>query len=205
MNLWFLCWTLPARTTFESAQVIAPAIITRLTGLDCNPFLRKRLTAIQLWRYRFWYSNYYLTWLMQLLSPYVRILRHYFDFSCPKSQSRECTRIYAAHGSFLIFSRSYFDAGGYIDDGFFLYGEELTVGEICLRLGLRVSYEPDLRVWHHGHRATGRRLNRSTFEYTKQGLQYAMRKYLLAGDSREWMELKQRESRQPGEIRESRS
>lgn len=189
----------------ENAQVIAPAIIARLTELDCNPFLRKRLTAIQLWRYRFWYSNYYLTWSMQLLSPYVRMLRHYFYFWRPKPQSKKCSEIYAAHGSFLIFSSAYFDAGGYIDDGFFLYAEEFSIAEICLRLGLRVVYDPDLRVWHYEHRATGRQLNRSTFEHTKRGLDYALNKYLLAADSGKWVELEHGGSGQSGGIREINS
>ncbi len=167
----------------ENAQVVAPAIIARLTGLDCNPFLRKRLTPIQLWRNRFWYSNYYLTWSLQLLSPYVRILRHFFCFRRLKPQAGKCARIYAAHGSFLIFSRSYFDAGGYIDDGFFLYAEEFTVAEICLRLGLRVVHDPDLQVWHYVHAVTGRTLNRSTYEHAKLGLNYALRKYLLEADT----------------------
>jgi GT2 family glycosyltransferase len=189
----------------ENAQVIAPAIIARLTGLDCNPFLRKRLTAMQLRRYRFWYSNYYLTWIMQLLSPYVRILRHLFYFWRPKPQSKKCERIYAAHGSFLIFSRAYFDAGGYVDDGFFLYAEEFSVAEICLRLGLRVVYDPDLRVWHYGNRATGRRLNRSTFEHTRSGLRYALKKYMLAIDDGKSADLERAEPEQSGGIREINS
>src|SRR5262249_54499191 len=95
-----------------------------------------------------------------------------------KPQSENCETIYGPHGSFLIFSSSYFDAGGFIDDGFFLYAEEFSVAEICLRLCLRVVYDPDLRVWYYGHRTTGRRLNRSTFEHTKLGLHYALTKYL---------------------------
>jgi GT2 family glycosyltransferase len=189
----------------ENAPVIAPGIIARLTGLDCNPFLRKRLTSTQLLRIHFWYSSYYLMWFMQLLSPYARILRHYIRFWRANPQSRECERIYAAHGSFLIFSRKYFDAGGFIDDGFFLYAEELTVAEICLRLRLRVVYDPDLQVWHCGRRATGRRLNRSTFEHTKRGLDYALRKYLLAADSRRWAEREHGGSDQSGGIREINS
>jgi GT2 family glycosyltransferase len=173
----------------ENAQVIAPAIIARLTDLDCNPFLRKRLTPIQLWRIRFWYSNYYLTWSMQLLSPYVQMLRRYIYFWRPKPKSGDSARIYAAHGSFIIFSRSYFATGGYIDDGFFLYAEELTVAEICLRLGFRIVYDPDLQVWHYCHGVTGRTLNRSTFEYAKRGLHYALRKYLLEPDPGKWAKL----------------
>ena len=85
--------------------------------------------------------------------------------------------VYAAHGAFLIFSRSYFEAGGYIDDGFFLYAEEFSVAEICRRLQLRVLHDPDLRVWHYAHQVTGRMCNRTSFEWGRQGFEYALRTY----------------------------
>jgi GT2 family glycosyltransferase len=167
----------------ENAQVIAPAIIERLTNLDCNPFLRKRPSQFRLWRYRFWLSNYYLSWFLQLLSPYMRVLRYHTHFGGRRLHPNGCAPIYAAHGSFLIFSRSYFDAGGYIDDGFFLYAEELSVAEICQRLNLRVIHDPTLRVWHDAHQVTGRMCNRNTFHYSRQGLEYALRTY-FTGPSR---------------------
>jgi GT2 family glycosyltransferase len=163
----------------ESVQVIAPAIIPRQTGIDCNPFLRQRPSPWQLRQYRFWLSNYYLMWGKQLLSPYVRTLRYRLQGWRAKPQPGECADIYAAHGAFLIFSRSYFEAGGYMDDGFFLYAEEFSVAEICLSLGLRMVHDPGLRVFHDGHRVTGRLCNRAMFEHGQKGLDYALRKYFL--------------------------
>jgi GT2 family glycosyltransferase len=166
-----------------STQVIAPAIIARPTGIDCNPFLRKRPSPFKLLRYRFWQSHYYLMWFKQWLSPYVRTARHHIFFWRRSSVSVGGTAVYAPHGAFLIFSRSYFEAGGYIDDGFFLYAEEFSVAEICRQLRLRVVHDPGLRVWHDAHQVTGRMCNRTTFEYGRQGLEYALRKYFLAADS----------------------
>jgi GT2 family glycosyltransferase len=85
--------------------------------------------------------------------------------------------IYAAHGAFLIFSRAYFEGGGYIDDGFFLYAEEFAVAEICRRLGLSVVHDPELRVIHSAHQSSGRMCTRTSFEQGKQGLDYALRTY----------------------------
>jgi GT2 family glycosyltransferase len=168
-----------------AAQVIAPAIIARPTGIDCNPFMRKRPSPFKLLRCRFWQSKYYLMWFKQWLSPYVRTARHRLHFTRRSSIPVGRTAVYAPHGSFLIFSRSYFDAGGYIDDGFFLFAEEFSVAEICRQLHLRVVHDPDLRVWHDAHKVTGRMCNRITFEYARQGLEYALRKYFLATKSRE--------------------
>ena len=159
------------------AQVIAPAIIARPIGIDCNPFLRTRPSGFKLLRSQFWQSNYYLMWIKQWLSPYVRTARHHLYFWRRSSLSAGRADVYAPHGAFLIFSRSYFEAGGYIDDGFFLYAEEFSVAEICRQLQLRVVHDPGLRVWHNAHGVTGRMCNRTTFEYGRQGFNYALRKY----------------------------
>ncbi len=172
-----------------NAKVIAPAIIERLTNLDCNPFLRKRPSRFRLWRYRFWLSNYYLSWFLQWLSPYMRVLRYHTHFWRRRLHANGCAPIYAAHGSFLIFSRSYFDAGGYIDDGFFLYAEEFSIAEICQRLNLRVIHDPTLQVWHDAHQVTGRMCNRNTFHYSRQGLEYALRTYFTGPSKAESRQL----------------
>jgi GT2 family glycosyltransferase len=158
------------------AAVLAPAIIARLTGVDCNPFMRHRPSRFKLMRIRMWHSSYYFLWFQQLLSPYVRTVRHHLwaRMSRPKEQR---SVVYGAHGAMIIFSRSYFDAGGYLDDGHFLYGEEFSVAEICLKLGLRVIHDPELRVWHHAHRATGRRLSRTTFQQASEAVRYVSDKY----------------------------
>ena len=163
----------------RSTQVIAPAIIDRTTGIDCNPFLRNRPSRLKLLRYRFWHSSYRLMWFQQWVSPYVRTARHYLN-GRRRAQQTIPEPVYAPHGAFCIFSESYFSAGGYIDDGFFLYAEEFSVAEICWQLNLRVLHDPDLRVWHEAHRVTGRMCNRTTYEYGRQGLQYALKKYFLA-------------------------
>jgi GT2 family glycosyltransferase len=167
-----------------SAQVIAPAIIARPAGIDCNPFMRRRPSRFKLLRCQFWQSNYYVMWFKQWLSPYVRTARHHIYFWRRSFLSAGRIDIYAPHGAFLIFSRSYFEAGGYIDDGFFLYAEEFSVAEICRQLQLRVVHDPDLRVWHDAHQVTGRMCNRTTFEYGRQGFGYALHKYFLTTNIR---------------------
>ena len=159
-----------------SAAVLAPTIISSQTGIDSNPFLRRRPSEWQLRWYRFWLSHYSLMWCKQLLSPFVRRLR---QAGRRPSEHGDCSHIYAPHGSFLIFSRSYFEAGGCIDDGFFLYAEEFSVAEICRRLGLQIVHERSLRVFHDAHHATGRLCNRAMFDEGRKGLEYALRNYFF--------------------------
>ena len=161
----------------DDAAVIAPAIMARLTGADCNPFMLHRPNAFQLFRIRMWHSSYYLMWVKQLLSPYFRTIRHRVSQDISRTTEKGASPIYAAHGAMFIFSRSYFAAGGYIDDGHFLYAEELCTAETCVRLGLRVIHDTQLRVFHDAHKTTGRYLSRAMYEHARGAVYYTLRKY----------------------------
>jgi len=169
----------------SSVAVVAPAVIAHLTGVDANPFLRRRPSRWQMQRFRFWLSHYYLMWFKQWLAPYVRILRHRIGEWRSAATDQVRTRIYAPHGAFIIFSRMFFDAGGTIDDTAFLYAEEFCVGETCYRLDLPVIHDPELRVWHNAHQTTGRMLTRPIYAYQRQGLTHAWQKYNLQTTSPE--------------------
>ena len=160
-----------------AAGVIAPSIVSGLTGHDANPSIRKRPSQFKMMRYRLWLSNYYAMWLKQWLSPYIRRARYKFSKRAPRAGEGLSSRIYAPHGAFLIFSRKFFEAGGFIDDGFFLYAEEFSVAEMCRQLGLSVIHDPELRVWHAEGQSTGRMLNRSMYRHQKSGSAYALRRY----------------------------
>ena len=171
----------------ENAGVIAPSIIELPVGVDCNPFMRGRPSLFKLLRCKFWNSSYYLMWFKQWLSPYVRSLRHRLFRERVPTQTPG--PVYAPHGAFLIFSKLFFESGGYIDDGFFLYAEEFAVAEICRRLNLPVIHDPRLRVWHNAHAVTGRMCNRNTFQYGREGLNYALRTYFFPAQERKISDL----------------
>ena len=160
-----------------AAGVVAPAIISGVTGHDANPSIRQRPREFQMMRYRLWLSNYYAMWIKQWLSPFVRRVRYKFSRRTLPPGKGLSRPIYAPHGSFLIFSRKFFEAGGFIDDGFFLYAEEFSVAEMCRHLGLPVIHDPELRVWHEGSQSTGRMLSRSVYAHQKEGFSYACTRY----------------------------
>jgi GT2 family glycosyltransferase len=85
--------------------------------------------------------------------------------------------IYAAHGSFFIFSRRFFEAGGFFDQDLFLYGEEISVAEICRSLGLPIIFVPALSLWHNEHASTGRAITRSSYERQKKALEHVNARY----------------------------
>jgi len=162
--------------TNPTNAVIAPCIISGLTRCDANPSIRHRPSRFRMWRYRFWLSNFYLAWFKQALSPYVRRSRMRNNSGSDTEPFRR-RPIYAPYGALVIFSRSFFDAGGFIDGGSFLYAEELRIAEMCRRLRLPIMHDPELRVWHKESQSTGRFLTRAVYQHQKNGFEYALSRY----------------------------
>jgi len=165
----------------RTAGVIAPRIQGLPGRVDQNPFMRRRPGPLRWANLRFISSNYGAAALWDWLSRRKSELRSWLAARrrgpLPDDNAKR-ESIYAAHGSFFIFSRRYFEAGGFLDGNLFLYGEELSVAEICRSLGLPVVYEPSLRVLHKEHQSTGKVLSRFTYECQKRAMQYVTSRYL---------------------------
>jgi len=165
----------------EAVGVIAPRIQALPGRVDQNPFMRRRPGPLRWVNLRFVSSNYAVAvvwdWLWRRKSQFKSWLAARRRSSLP-DHAAERESIYAAHGSFFIFSRRYFEAGGFLDGNLFLYGEEISVAEICRSLGLPVVYEPSLCVLHKEHQSTGRVLSRFTYECQKKAMQYVTSRYL---------------------------
>lgn len=166
----------------DAVGVIAPQIRSLQSQMDQNPFMEKRLSHWKLIALCFWDSTYFLARLHLLIYRLLNLLRS--QMTRLRGTMRRVAahngprRIYAPQGAFMIFSRKYFQSGGYIDDGLFLYGEELSVAEICRTLGLSVIYDPDLRVCHKESETVGRTLSHFAYSCHKEALRYVSLKYL---------------------------
>ena len=165
----------------SAAGVIAPRIQIRESGVDQNPFMRRRPSRLRWGLYKFAKSSYWTAVVWEGMSRVKRTLKSPVARSVNVSNEPTFLRsepIYAAHGAFFIFSRRYFEAGGYLDGNLFLYGEEISVAELCRSLKLPVIYVPSLRVIHNEHESTGRIVSRSTYDYERKALQYVTSRYL---------------------------
>jgi len=165
----------------KEVGVIAPRIQVSPGRVDQNPFMRHRPGWVRWAQLRIVSSHYPLAaiwyWLWRRKATLRSWLAARRKISVPNGDApRE--PIYAAHGSFFIFSRRYFEAGGFLDNNLFLYGEEISVAEICRSLNLPIIYEPGLCILHNEHQNTGRRINRFTFECQKNALRYLSSRYM---------------------------
>ena len=85
--------------------------------------------------------------------------------------------IYAPHGSFIIFSKYFFNKGGYLDQNLTMYGEEFTTAEIAKKLKIPIYYEPDIEVIHVEH--SSNKINWfNSFRLTKKAYYYFLKEYL---------------------------
>ena len=164
----------------DSAGVLAPRIESLATQLDQNPFLEERPDRRALQRLWFWGRSYPLALFQHAAAPRIRRIRALTKrFNGHRATgNQQARKIYAPHGAFLIFSRQYFRLGGFLDDGYFLYGEEVSVAEICRRLHLEVRFEPALHVLHNEHQSVGSGLTRAKYSSQRKAREYLRARYL---------------------------
>ena len=123
---------------------IAPQIYSNLEERDRNPKIMQRYPKRKL----------------QVLQTLFRFPPLYNLYTHTAYKSKKLARhsageIYAGHGSFIILTRRFFCECGIIDYPVFLFCEEIYLGEQCRSHGLKVRYEPTLRVADAEHASTG--------------------------------------------------
>jgi len=163
----------------EPPAVVAPAIVSIQFGQDQNPNLEHRPSAKRMRFYKAIFKRYLLNIGYQGLSILRARLRQRSRRASPTAlaDARVPRAIYDAHGAFMIFHRSYFDGGGDLAHGAFLFGEEIYVAETARRLGMRVIYDPRLRVLHREHVSMGGFHNRQIAGYRADAIAYLVDRF----------------------------
>lgn len=155
----------------NNCALIAPAIYSTQAGVDQNPFMEKRPSVLRMKLYK-WVFHFYSIYVLyqtagllkQKISRFIKKTQAHFENS-EMIASAYSRQIYAPHGSFIIFHRNYFEAGGSLNHGVFLFGEEVFVAESARRLGLTVMYDPSMVLWHREHATTSILADRKKAKY----------------------------------------
>lgn len=141
----------------STCAMVAPAIMSSLTGDNQNPFMKQR-PGKSITQFRKFLATHVLVFnAYELLSHAKRGVRGLLKRSkrLLSSTPGETRSIYAPHGSFIIFSNAYFASGGTLEYEPFLYGEENYVAELARLMKRSVVYDPRLEVTHEEHATTG--------------------------------------------------
>jgi GT2 family glycosyltransferase len=145
---------------------IAPQIYSDTEHRDRNPKIMRRYAKrkLQIMKIKFRF-------------PLVNWVYNHTLYKSKKLVSHKRGEIYAGHGSFIILTRHFFKACGIINYPVFLFCEEIYLGELCQQHGLKVVYEPSIRITDAEHASTGtfRRSKYCRFNY--QALSYILKTY----------------------------
>jgi len=154
--------------------IIGPKIVNS-DGNDLNPFMIKPLSRIQ----KFYWNLYFVSFSISKIFLRAKKIINIFSQKRRLKSITNKKEVYAVHGSAIIFSNHFFHKGGWFDDNFEMYGEELTVAEIAKNLNLPVTYIPQLRISHHEHSSTRMIDQESLFIKARKAYKYFKSKYQI--------------------------
>lgn len=126
---------------YESKKIVIAPIIKNLLGKNQNPYwvIKNRITELLI------YIGYkrnliLLTYLGIIINKIVRIIFNKFNHN---------SYIYAAHGSFVIFSKKTLETIGLpYDEKMFLFGEEKLLAHILENKKIQTYYTKKIEILH---------------------------------------------------------
>jgi len=162
----------------EKLGVIAPAIVSGRWGTDYNPDRLKRYSPARLKFYRLIYSHPIISNGYTMLSYCRKIMTRLGSvFHAKANSGLSGNRIYAPHGSCILFHKRYFEKGGTLLHVSFLFLEEIFVAETASMLDLEIIYVPELKVRDYEHASTGFMVSGKMNAYHRQSVSGILMKY----------------------------
>jgi GT2 family glycosyltransferase len=157
----------------QNLGIVAPSIISQKWNRDFNPKILVRTSKRKLQFNQFLYTNFLLQNIYftgAYLFKWIKSrLRGKASPAAVEGQKRR--KIYAPHGSCLVFKDNYFRLGGTLDMPNFLFGEEIFVAETAARSGLDVVYDPALVIHDYEHASVGFFVTPKINKYYRESIQ----------------------------------
>ena len=105
--------------------------------------------------------------------PHHRLLRDYYVLDKPDDAIAEVDWV---QGACLLARREALDQAGLLDDGYFMYSEELDWCRRAKAAGWKVTYYPEARVIHHGGQSSEQVKAFQIIQFNRSKIRY-FRKY----------------------------
>lgn len=157
--------------------VIAPDIRSSFSEISQNPYMTKRPTRRRMLFYKLLNKNLFALNAYEALSLVKTNILGRLLLDAKGTVERGVRRIYAPHGSFIIFKRCYFEKGGDLEYPGFLFGEEIFVAESARAHGLDVVFDSTLKIIHVEHVSTGFFWSRNKAEHRAKSVEYCYEKF----------------------------
>ena len=127
---------------------ISPSILSSLENRDKGLGLFNRPSKMKLELLKFMFKYPWLSYMVEN-TIYKRKAYVQKNYDCEQT-------IYSGHGSFIILTKYFFQAYPRLQYPMFLFGEELFLGELIRMKGLKVVYNPALKIYDREHVSTSR-------------------------------------------------
>jgi len=125
--------------------IIAPCIYSTENNLYQNPLLINKYSKLKMYVLTYIFK---FTWIERCFNSMNDIKN---KFQKRKNSLLPNQEIYTGHGACLILNRSYFEKGGNLNYGSFLFGEEIYIAEMVRKIGGKVYFDNRLKVNHDEH------------------------------------------------------
>jgi len=145
--------------TFEKYAVVSPDIVT-LDGVHQNPHVISKISKFREFVYDLHYANYYLAIAIRQLAKLSR------GFTERPDQTRHdiAQEIYSGLGACYVLGPVFFHHFEELWAPTFLMHEEYFLSKQLSEKGLRIYYEPSIKILHHLHGAVDALGDRETWE-----------------------------------------
>lgn len=163
----------------ESVGVIAPSIYSSALDADRNPKIYKKPSLLKLIILKFLFGSSLSHYLLRLINQTRIRLRQTSKLKKNNTINIKANRmkIYAGHGSFFILTRKFCTSIGNIDYPVFLFGEEIYIGETCIKFDLKVEFIPELVIYDSEHVSTALMQPAAYRKYNADALEYILKTY----------------------------
>lgn len=161
----------------DKTGVIAPSILSSDVKADKNPKIVTRPSKIKL-KINKLFFNYLTTYIVLKIVNIFRLkIRRKINSKLPNIKKANNDQIYAAHGSFFIFTNKFVEVENKFNYPVFLFGEEIYIAETAKANGLKTIYYPKLKIYDDEHASTSLMSSKFYRNSNYEALSYILAKY----------------------------
>lgn len=151
--------------------VIAPSIYARFKKEFQNPMLINRYSKLEMFVLTKVFKNRLIERSFNLGNNIrIKFIKH-------KKSIVDNQEIYAGHGACLILNKDFFNNGGNLNYGSFLFGEEVYIAEVVKKIGGKVYFDKRLKVNHNEHQTIGKVKSKLINKYYDDSMNYLYKKF----------------------------
>ncbi len=151
--------------------IIAPSIFARYKKVFQNPMLINRYSKLEM----FILTKVYKNRIIERSFNFVNNIR--IKFIKRKTKVVQSQEIYAGHGACLILNKTFFENGGNLNYGSFLFGEEVYIAEVVRNIDGKIYFDKGLRVNHNEHQTIGKVKSKLINKYYDDSMNYLYKKF----------------------------